>query len=221
MNRRALGLILLLLGLAVSACAPVTYQVQVNGYTGPEDLPRILPGASFFVIENQEAKNPLLEREIKAKIVKLLENQGYRMAPFAKADYYLLFSYGMGAPRSVTVLIPDYYPGEFGFYPYYPFRRSYPFLWPGFVTFIPYTETIYDMWLLINVIEGRHYRERGEFRTLWVGETRGSGPSPDLRTAVNYLLLADFEQFGKNTGKSVTVKIPKQDPRVRQLETVP
>jgi hypothetical protein len=220
MKRRSIGVLVIVFGLLAAGCAPLTYQIQVNGYTNPEIATGIFPGSSFFVIENKDAQNPLLEREIKTKINKLLEGQGYRISPFEKADCYLLFSYGIGQPRTVTVVMPDYYPGEFGFYPYYPPGRYYSFLWPGFVTYVPYTETIYDKWLLINVVEGKYYREKGQFRTLWVGDARSSGPSADLRTAINYLLLADFKEFGKNTGKAVKVEIEEQDLRIKQLERV-
>jgi hypothetical protein len=94
------------------------------------------------------------------------------------------------------------------------------FLWPGFVTYAPYTETLYDRWLLLNVIAGKPYREKGQFQTVWVGETRSTGTSADLRVVVNSLLLAAFEQFGKNTGKAVGVEINSQDPRFKELETV-
>ena len=79
--------------------------------------------------------------------------------------------------------------------------------------YYPYTEsTVYDRWLLINVVDGKYYREKGQWRTIRVGEARSTGASADLRTVINYLLLADFQQFGKNTGKAVTVEIKAQGP---------
>lgn len=220
MKKLAFTLGLGILALGLTGCAPLVCQVQVNGYTNPNIPAPLSPGASFFVIDNKEAKNPLLEAEIKRKIINLLEKQGYPITPFEKADYYLLFSYGIGVGRGVTVLIPDYYPGTFGFYPgYYP-GRYYPFVWPGLLSYAPYAETIYDKWLLINVIQGKVYRDQGAFQTVWIGEARGAGPSQDLRTVVNFLLLADFKQFGINTGKAVLVDINKDDIRLKELEQV-
>ena len=216
MKKLILVIILTVPVLYLSGCAPPPYLVQVNGYTDTGVPAGLSPGAAIFVIENKEAANQLLEKEIKGKIIKLLEKQGYRISPFEKADYYLLFAYGIGPGRNVTVVMPDYYPFGMVFYPGYPFNRSYLFVAPP-VSYVSYSETLYDRWLLLNVIEGKHYRDKGAFRTLWVGEAKSTGASSDLRVAVNYLLAAAFEQFGKNTGKAVDVEIPEQDTRVKEL----
>ena len=203
------------LALALAGCAPSAYLVKVNGYTDLTAPTWIPPGSSFFVIENREAKNPLLEKESREKANKLLEKHGYRLAPFEQADYYLFFSYGIGQERSTTVAMPDYYPFGLGFGGGGAYR-SYFFVSP-FVGYYPQTETIYDRWLLINVVDGKYYREKSEWRTIWVGEARSIGTSADLRTVSNYLLLADFQQFGKNTGKAVPVEIDAQAPVVYGL----
>lgn len=214
-NRSMLLVLLLATGLSFG-CA-TTYQVRVNGYTDPAAPAPIPASATFFVIENKEAKNPLLEKEIKAKINLLLERRGYVLVPFDKADYYLFFTYGIGPTSAVSVVMPDYPWGlsmEYGYY--YP--RSYFFYWPGFAYYPAYVEPLYDRWLLLNVVEGKHYRETGQFRTLWVGESRSTGTSADIREVINSLLLAAFAQFGKNTGKAVTVDVKADDPRLLELQ---
>ena len=109
--QKAIGfLAMLVIGLWLSGCSSVsTFTIKVNGYTDPSAPAQVKPGGSFCVIENQEAKNPLLEKEIKEKINKLLLTHGYPVTTFEKADYYLFFGYGMGEPRSVTVATPDYF----------------------------------------------------------------------------------------------------------------
>ena len=103
-------LALIVIGLCWSGCSSVsTFTIKVNGYTDPGTPGLIKPGGSFCIIENQEAKNPLLEKEINGKITKLLEVRGYSVTTFEKADYCLFFAYGMGEPRSVSVTTPDYY----------------------------------------------------------------------------------------------------------------
>jgi hypothetical protein len=192
------------------------YNVQVNGYTEPGTVRQMAPGGSFCVIENKEAKNPLLEQEVKDKIQKLLAAQGYAVAPFEQADYYLFFAYGMGEPRSVIIGIPDYAGGcGWGMSFVTPGSGCYLMV-PPLVTYVPYT-TLYDRWLLINVVEGPPYRTRKVSQPLWVGEARSTGASSDLRTVLNYLLVADFREFGKNTGKAVTVEIKDNDPAVAAL----
>jgi hypothetical protein len=207
----------LIIGLCLSGCSSASiYQIKVNGYTDPGTPEPVQPGGSFFVIDNREAKNPLLEAEIKGKIIKLLETRGYPVTTFEKADYYLFFGYGLGEPRSVSAAAPDYF-GSIGW------GVGYGWGGPSVVIGVPYgtypadTATLYDRWLLINVVEGPAYRTRQVSRPVWVGEARSVGTSSDLRTVLNYLLVADFQEFGKNTGKAITRKIQEQDPEIYSL----
>ena len=109
--QKAIGfLAMIVIGLCLPSCSSVSsYNIKVNGYTDPGTPAQVKPGGSFFVMENKEAKNPLLEAEVKGKITKLLATRGYAVTTFEKADYYLFFGYGLGEPRSVTVAAPDYY----------------------------------------------------------------------------------------------------------------
>lgn len=211
--KRMMACLALWLGMCLAGCAATAYDIRVNGYTDPSVPKQILFGGSFFVIENQDAKNPLLEKEVKEKTNKLLEKHGYRLAAYEQADYYLFFAYGIGQDRGTTVVMPDYGWG-FGVGTGFPcYRNSYFFVGP-FMSYYPYSVTYYDRSLLINVVDGKYYREKGEFRTLWVGEARSTGASSDLRTVLNYLLLADFKEFGKNTGKAITVEINREAPQI-------
>ena len=90
--------------------------------------------------------------------------RGYPVTTFDKADYYLLFAYGMGEPRSVSVAAPDYY-GAIGW------GMGYGGGWggwggPSVYVGMPYggypsdTATLYDRWLLIKVVPGPAYRVR-------------------------------------------------------------
>lgn len=215
-HRFRLGVAFLLL-MACGCATGTTYRVQVNGYTEAPQPAALAPGTSFFVITNPEAKNPLLEQEVKAKISKLLENQGYSLADKDKADYYVLFTYGMGAPQSVGVT-PDVGWGVgvgWGYWPVY--GGVY---WPNWGYGPSQIVTLYDRWLQLNVVEGKQQRATGKSPPVWVGEARSTGESQDLREIMNSLLLAVFEQFGKNTGKAVKVQIDQQDLRFQELEKV-
>ncbi len=210
-------LVLMAIGLTLSGCGTF-YHVKVNGYTSPATTQRIQPGGSFFVIANKRAKNPLLEMEVKDKIQKLLQSHGYPTTTFEKADYYLFFSYGLGEPRNVSVTAPDYSIGWGGGW-----GPGYGWGGPAFYFTVPpwggYTEetTLYDRWLLINVVDGPAYRAHQAAQPVWVGEARSIGTSSDLRTVLNYLLVADFQEFGKNTGKAITIKLEEQNPAVYSL----
>ena len=154
-------LAVIVIGLCLSGCSTVSpYSVKVNGYTDPGAPAPIKPGGFFCVIENKEAKNPLLEEEVKGKITKLLETQGYPVTTFDKADYCLLFAYGMGEPRSAGVAAPDYY-GSVGW------GMGGGYGWGGWGGWggpsvsvgIPWggsadSATLYDRWLLIKVVDG-------------------------------------------------------------------
>ena len=90
-------LAMFVIGLWLSGCSSMaTFTIKVNGYTDPGAPTPVKSGGSFCVIEDQEAKNPLLAKEIKEKITKLLLINGYPVTSFEKADYYLFFGYGIG-----------------------------------------------------------------------------------------------------------------------------
>ena len=220
MQKATRFLAMLVIGLWLSGCSSFsTFTVKVNGYTDPSAPALVKPGGSFCVIENQEAKNPLLEKEIKEKLNKLLLTRGYPVTTFEKADYYLFFAYGMGEPRSVNAAAPDVY-GSIGWGMGYGWGG-----WggPAFSIGVPYggypadSASLYDRWLLIKVVEGPAYRTQKISHPVWVGEARSVGTSSDLRLVLNYLLVADFKEFGKNTGKAVTVEIEAQNQEVYSL----
>jgi hypothetical protein len=177
-----------------------TYQVQVNGYTDSAG-PMLSPGASLFVMEDKEAQNQALAKEIKGRIDNLLVQHGYQLASYDTAQFCLLFTYGLGPPQTIKVAAPIG-PGvgweEFGYSAYLPTRCG------------PYGTkkiTLNDRWLRLTVVEGKHYREAGKSNPVWVGEARSIGPSADLREIIGPLLTATFQEFGKNTGKAVLIRV--------------
>ncbi len=218
-NKWTMLLILLMVFMA-AGCALTRYQVQVNGYTEGAAAAVFPPGAGFCVMTSKDAANLLLEQEIKTKIVHLLKKSGYRLAPFEKAEYYLFFTYGLGQARSLIVSVPEYGLAWGGGFGYESWPAPYTFYWPGFVTYAPYTYTVYDRWLLLNVVEGQNFRATGTQRPLWVGDVKSTGTSADLREVINPMLTAAFEQFGKNTGKAVMRKIAPHDPRLKELQQI-
>jgi hypothetical protein len=221
--QKAIGLLAIIVaGLCWSGCGTATtFTIKVNGYTDPGTPGLIRPGGTFCVIENQEAKNPLLDKEISGKITRLLETRGHAVTTFEKADYYLMFAYGMGEPRTVNVTTPDYY-GGFGWGWGGGYGGWGGWGGPAVSIGIPWggstdSTTLYDRRLLIKVVEGPAYRTQKTSPPVWVGEAYSLGTSSDLRLVLNYLLVADFKEFGKNTGKAVTVEIKADSPEVYSL----
>jgi hypothetical protein len=215
-NRKAIpGLILLILALFLSGCVePRRYQVQVTGYNPPGATVLPPPPAAFWVVTNPEAKDPDLEKEFKAKIEKLLGIKGYIITAFEQADYYLVFGYGQGPGGAVTVPMPVYGPRS------YPYRGGY-YLPYGFAPlpdyYPPGVQQLYDSWLVVNVIEGPRYRDKGEFQRIWQGEARSTGYSPNLRATINFLMVTLFEDFGKSTGRGRIVEVTEEDFRAQEL----
>jgi hypothetical protein len=203
-------------GIIAFGCGPARYDVRVNGYTDPAAPAGIAPGGAFCIMENKDAKNPLLDKEVQEKIGRLLTRLNYRLVPYDKAEYLLFFNYGLGGERP-TVILPDYYPyAGFGFGGGYWGRGSSIFVAPWF-SFPPAGEAValYDRWLLLKVVDAKTYREKGQQQqTLWVGEARSTGTSTDLRTSLNYLLLAAFQKFGQNTGQAVSLTISQPEVQV-------
>ena len=221
MNNTCRGLaLLILLSAALFGCASVrVYQVQVNGYTEGAG-PSLIPGASLYVLEDQKAQNPLLEKEVKAKIESLLTKRGYLLVPYDRADYYVLFTYGLGNPQTVSVTAPTWGVGLGFGTGYCGPGVGYGFYWPGCGPYYTETQALYDRWLRVNVVEGKYYRDTGKSRPVWVGEAHSTGASSDIREVINPLLIAAFEQFGVNTGKAWPTTIKQNDPRVTDLERV-
>jgi len=216
-----LGLLIIgLLSVVACGCASArTYQVQVNGYTDSA-APLLTPGASLFVVEDSKAQNPLLEKEIKAKIDRLLVKHGYQVVPRDQAKYFLLFSYGMGTPNTVAVTAPTWGFGVGFGTGYCGPGVGWGTYWPGCGPLYTETQTIYDRWLRLHVVEAKPYRETGQQRSVWVGEARSAGSSSDLREVINSLLIAAFEQLGRNTGRALPIAIKENDPRFTEIERV-
>ena len=211
---------LLLLITHLSGCATY-YKVRVNDYLNMAGGAAVIPAAgSFSVLENKNEKNPILEAEVKSKIERMLTEKGYRVVPYEKADMCLDFSYSINSGRTVSEVRPVYNPGDVE--TVQTFRsngRSSTSIvtLPGYTTYLPYSVTVYTSSLIMNVLDATSLRDRNEKKILWIGENYVCSESPDLRNMINYLLVASFEHFGENTGKSVIMNLSEKDQRVKKI----
>ena len=187
-------------------CA-TSYSVAVNGYSATGQVVRIPEGASISVVTDSNVPNPILKKEIAAKIGKLLAVQGYNTGT-GKPSYYLHFDYGIDAGRTVTDVIPIYYPAFYRPYPYASVR------WYGYTTYMPYSEVIHTRWLTLKLIDGEAYKISKSAEPVWIGEVASAGMSSDLREMINYMLIAAFEHFAQDTQRQITEIIYKDDERV-------
>ncbi len=206
------GLIAVLLATCAAGCT-TTYRVYFNGFSelaGP-----IKDQASVYVVLDANSQNPIFDREIKAKIETLLKWHGYIPADApAGSDYRLTFQAGVNS-RSVSGLAPVYHPAG-GFHGGY--WEGYHF---GYTAYIPFSDTLYDQWLVLKLFALPAAGTSGPDRLVWVGEAITSTSVADLRQAVNYLLVAGFEYLGVDTKRRIGLTIRADDPRILQLTAQP
>jgi hypothetical protein len=199
------------------ACTTYTYyKIRVNGFSD-KDVSALNPGASVFVIENPNAENPLFEREIKSKIVKLLQKHGYRVSTLDDADYLLDYDYQIGSGRTVTGVSSHQQAGQTVAVANPTTGMAQYVHVPGKTVVTSHSSTVYGRRLLLRVVDGEQYRNTNEVHTAWVGEVTSTGRNADLREVIDYLLVAAFEYFGEDTNKAARKTLFVGDSRVKEL----
>ncbi len=213
--------LLLLIGAAALFSGCVSYPVRFNGYVNPQTRQQAFaPGQSFFVLEEENAQNPLLSQEIGGKIIALLRERSYRVESRENADYFLSYSYTL-TPGSVSGIRSEYHPPETGtintFTQGGETRTSFV-TFPGYTSYFPYRYTVYTSSLRIEARDAKAMRERKQTEIVWIGESNTTSQNSDLREMVNYLLVDTFDHFGQNTRRSVTDTLSPRDPRIKSLQ---
>lgn len=203
--------------LLLAGCAMT---IHTTGYTDRNGgRPVLPPGSTFAVLENLPAPNPLLDREIRGKIEKLLLRQGFRLAAPEKADYHLAFGYSIqpglrsgtvttfSPPQTHIRRVPD---GQGGV-------TTQAITVPGTATSVPVVTPEYTRQVTLKVTDAAGARAGREAKVLWIGDSSNLDPSSDLRSDIDYLLVATFLHFGRDTGREVQVRIGKDHPDVQAL----
>ena len=211
-----------LVGFIIGIVSCSAYHIQVTGYLDRAHSPSLVPGNTVFVMQNPEADNPLLEKEVAARIAKLLEQHGYRLSSPKDADFHILSRYGIdcGPLRTGSIAIkePDRHEPT---YTYDSDSGAWSFgvlTIPGQTRYVPYSVQHHTCWFSIRVIDVRKSRESHKAEVVWAADTVSEGKSTDLRDVLNYILVATFEYFGLDTGKAVRIKLKPGDSRVRNLK---
>jgi len=204
----------------VSGCT--SYRVRVNGYLNLPQGKSLAPNSAICVIENEEANNPIFEKEIRKKIEYLLSNAGYSLRDFESADYYLMISYGISDGKTKTGAVPIYNPGQsMTINTYGTSGSSYSTAQtPGYTTYMPVSTTVFTRYLQLHLIDAAHYRVNSEVVEVWVGDTISTGENSDLREVINYLLISAFEYFGQDTKKGKRKEIYESDERAKALMAI-
>ncbi len=207
--------LMLLLGAAGAAGCTPTYRVHVNTFSRLKEP--LSKGTSLYVAVDPNSRNPILAEKIGAKMRAMLQDLGYGVAEKPEnAQYTLTFRAGVDTSNHL-----EYTPlaGPFGGYYGLHGGFRHGFGW-GYTTYVPYVETVYTHWL-----EARLYGQgdviKGKTEPLWIGEAAVGMDSPELRQAVNYLLVGLAEHVGTDTQHWVTVTLKKDDPRVLAAAEAP
>ena len=197
-------LISVALAVVAAGCTPA-YRVHVNTYAEP-DL-TLSQAASIYVLTDPNSANPILRRQIVSKMTQLLEGYGYNPVDKVEAaDYILTFTAGIDSERVV-----DYMPLHMPYYGFY--GRRFGGWRFGYTTYVPYADTVYTHWLRMRLYVAEA-DAGGDEGLVWLGEAVTGTGSPELREAVDYLLVGCIEHFGQDTREWVTMKIAEDDPRI-------
>lgn len=207
----------------LSAGCAARYAITTNGFLDASLAGGLPAGSSFAVVGNADAANPIFDREVGAKIERMLELRGYRLAPLAEAAYALRYGYDVSG-RIDTVTRPEFVHGPPVIQNVYVSGQRYTAVSSfDYVTHVRESEAVYTARLFLRVLDAGPFRAAKEEKPVWIGDTIGESDNRDLRETVDYLLAATFRHFGRNTGRNLREKVTPADPDVRALrgETAP
>ena len=201
---------LVLLAMASSGCAsagfhPVAFagETSTAGSAPPN-------GQSVHVVRNVAMKDTLIEAKIRYKLEEFLLTRGYTLAAAEKADIYVLATFGAGerivastAPviRGAEVRVERDREGR-------PTRRIFL---PDRMEYLRVPLVKNSVWLQVLSSDARHYRETGQIKNLWRGESAIVGPPDALESSAPFLLVPALRYFGKSTPDIVTVDVFARD----------
>lgn len=209
MNKLCIILISILI--CTTGCS-TAYTVHVNGFSELDEP--IKEKASVYVKVDPNSQNPIFDNEIKTKVEILLKEQGYVPASDIElSDYRLVFQVGLDS-RRVSGYTPLYRP-FMSFHDRY--WGDYHF---GYTSYVPYIDTYYDQWLVMKVFATDPDTAPRTEQVIWIGEAMIGTDVADLRRVVNYLLVAGFEYFGRDTKRQITLKILPDDPRIIRISAL-
>ena len=202
----------------LSSCGP-RVSVSNNAFADMQTIPYGFPCDSTFYIEVPTAgDNRLFTKEVAQKIATVLRNKGYDVVRDAEfADYTLSFTIGMKSFRD-TVMVPHYVPGPVKT------KRSKALNSEGrWIDSVEETATsgtwvsveeerlVFKKDFTVRVYDVAKQEKTGDEEVVWTTSVSSSNGSDDLRAGVDYLLLAAFKHFGKNTQKKVYADVESRD----------
>jgi hypothetical protein len=186
----------------ISACflagCTQSYSVLVNGYS--ETTKPIPDNAHIYVFADPNSENTILDNQIKAKIVKFLADSNYLPVDDVGSEYRLAFKYGAFAQQELDYEYVGVGAGLNGY------SRVTGI---GTMRYVPTLRYEWSQWLKVRVYRGN--------TLVWLGRAEASQYYRDERQAVDYLVVALFSRFGRDTKRQEVITIKKDDPRLLEL----
>lgn len=200
------------------------YKVNINGFAD-KSLNQII-GCKLYVLENQNAVNSILDKEIAEKIKKVLISEGYIISKPNEADFFISFNYGISNHKE-TLTFKEREPGHFEqksrVYAYNitkgtEYKYYYDQYIPGQVNTVNQEITVFDRFLFVKVFPAKDFLNKKNISNdVWICETTSSGSSNDIRVVIDYLIVPTFKNFGVNTGEIKTLTIAEDHEEMKVI----
>jgi len=204
--------------LSLCSCGPYVH-VSNNSFADIQSLPQGFPCSSSFYIELPEVgENKLFAKEVANKIVTIVQNKGYDVVRSAElADYMLIFTIKMKSHKE-KVMVPHYVPG--------PVKTKHSKMlnsegrWTDVVeetttagTYVNVEEEhlAFKKDFSVEVFDKKREEETGNEEVVWNAAVSSNNGCDDLRAEIDYLLLAAFKHFGRNTQKKVYANVESRE----------
>lgn len=201
---------LVLLGLAASACAaagfhPVSFAGETStAGSAPPD------GKTVHVVRNVAMKDTILEARIRYRLEEFLLTRGYTLAAADKADIYVLATFGAGE-RIVSATAQVFRGAEVKVDRDREGRVVRRTVAPDRMEYLRVPLLKHSVWLQVLSSDARHYRETGQVKNLWRGESAIVARPEALEGSAPFLLVPALRYFGRSTPDIVTVDVFARD----------
>jgi hypothetical protein len=164
-----------------------------------------------------------LEAEVGRKIESILAEKGYSVASALDCDYVLSAFFAIDDGHTAVGARPVFHPGGTATTNVYTSRGDWATATtnlPGTTSYAPYSYTYYTRYLGATLYERASWTSTqgpNPETAVWSSHVFSSGRSHDLRSVVDYLLVATFDWFGRDSGKQISRSFAERDGRVKAL----
>ncbi|HEB41704.1 MAG TPA: hypothetical protein ENI08_01625 [Candidatus Dependentiae bacterium] len=83
--------------------------------------------------------------------------------------------------------------------------------------FVPQEIMLFNKAIVFQIYDAKKYRESEQEEMIWQSMACNFDEDGDLRNSLDYLLIASLEYLGKNTQKSIQVKISNYDKKIKNV----